>query len=109
MLNRAAFRAAGLQGRQHSVEVFEPVNWFERLKARLPAWVHLRPRMRSVGWRGQRIGSFLPVLPFVSHRGASRREARAKIERVVTGHRVRRRGRTRRKRAEQRNRARAAA
>lgn len=108
MLNRAEFRAAGLQGRRTSTEVFEPVNWFERMKARLPAWIRSRfePRMRSAGWRGRRIGAFLSLAPILSHRVAARREARDKIQRVVTNRPIRMRGRSRRKRTEQRLRAR---
>jgi hypothetical protein len=104
-MNRAEFRAAGLQGRTWSTEVFEPVNWLERLKARLPKWLRVQPRMRSVGWRGRRIGAFLSSAPLFSHRLAARREAHAKIERLVTNRPVRGPSRARRKRTEQRLRA----
>lgn len=107
MLNRAAFRQSGLQGRAHSTEVFAPRSWVDRLKVRLPRWVQrfAKPTMESVGWRGRHIGSFLPSMAIASHRPAARREAQASIRRVVTGQRIRYRGRTRRKRMEQRLRA----
>lgn len=105
-MNRAEFRAIGLQGRSTSVLLFEPLNRWERFKSRLPEWLRRRfqPRMRATGWQGQPRGGFLSALPWLSHRSVERREVIAKAERMLSGQPTRLRGRTRYKRMLARNR-----
>lgn len=95
IVNRAGFRAAGLQGRRTSE--FVPVKGKPTMHPDLDGG--LVPDGR---WRGKPIGSFLGRLPAISYAPAALRRYQAQAGRLLRQEPVRVPGATRDKRAEHR-------